>query len=201
MAQASNTSNLKIFEPINNYVYFYHLDEFIILPAYPESIQDQLQAHFSNDTPLLRTAPIYSYHSSGPRSMQVSLSLHREYMKQINIGKSNASVKTGDDYVDTLIKYVHAMALPRYEASQKMVNPPLIAMRLADDIFIKGVVDGAVGVSYKLPIIHDNGKDKYAAVDISFSVSEVEPYDADYAISEGSLRGLSTTLEGRFYKK
>lgn len=122
-------------------------------------------------------------------------------MTQINWQRSNASVQMGDDYVDTIIKQVQAAVIPRYGDAEKMVNPPIVAVRFGDDIFIKGVINGAVSLTYQLPIITDkNGKDKYSIVDLGFSISEVDPYDADTVMLAGSYRGLSTTLERNLWK-
>lgn len=192
----------KIFNMIDNYVYLYHTDTFIILPVYPETITDTLGVSFASTTPLARSAPIYSYQNSGPRSIQVTLNLHRDMMTQINWKKSNANVAMGDDYVDTLVKQIQAAALPKYSASSKMVNPPIVAVRFGSDIFCKGVVTGAVSLTYQTPIITDtNGNDKYSQVGISFSINEVDPYDADTVMVAGSYRGLSTTLERNLWKK
>jgi hypothetical protein len=65
---------------IENYLYMYHTDQFVVLPTYPESIQDSLSANFNSSNLLARSAPIFSYSSSGPRTIQVSLSLHRDMM-------------------------------------------------------------------------------------------------------------------------
>ena len=73
----------------------------------------------------------------------------------------------------------------------------MVAVRFGNDIFIKGVVIGAVSVSYSLPIITGN---KYAHVSVSFTVEEVDPYDAQTVMQAGSFRGLSTTLEGSAWK-
>ena len=187
---------------IDNYIYFHHLDEFIIIPSYPESVIDNTQVSFASSTILTRSAPIYSYSSSGPRSVNFTLKLHRELMQQINYKKSNATVQMGDDYVDTIINYVQAAALPRYSASEKMVDPPIISLRLGDDIFIKGVVSNNVQISYSLPIITDiNGKDRYAMVEINFSINEIDPYDAETVLVAGSFRGLDTSLERNLWKQ
>ena len=182
---------------IENYLYMYHIDKFVLLPTYPETIQDQLGATFSQTSPLSRSAPIFSYSYSGPRTIQVSLSLHREMFTQLNYGASNLNLEIGDDYVDTMIRHLQAIALPRYSSSTKMVNPPLVAIRFGNDIFIKGVVNGGINVTYSGPILQDN---KYAQVQVSFTVSEIDPYDADTILSVGSFRGISTTLERRIYK-
>ena len=79
------------------------------------------------------------------------------------------------------------MALPVYGASSKLVDPPMIAIRFGNDIFCKGVVTGNVSVNYDLPIISGG---KYATVGIGFTISEVDPYDAQTVITQGSYRGL-----------
>jgi hypothetical protein len=107
-----------MFDLITNYIYLYHTNQFIILPSYPDSLSDNLDISYSYETPLLRTSPIFSYTKSGPRSVSVRLSLLRDMMSQINTGKSNLKIEIGDDYVDTLIKQIQAIALPRYASSK-----------------------------------------------------------------------------------
>ena len=102
-----------MFEMIDNYIYLYHTDQFVILPTYPETVQDSLSSTFAHSNPLSRSAPIYSYSYSGPRSIQVNLKLHREMMTQINYRVSNLTVEIGDDYIDTLIKQLQSIALPK----------------------------------------------------------------------------------------
>ena len=137
----------RTFKMIENYIYLYHVDQFIVLPTFPDSIQDRISINFNKSTPMSRSAPIYSYSDSGPRSLQVQLDLHRDMMTQINYGVSNVSVAIGDDYIDTLIKQIQAAALPSYAAASKMVDPPIVAVRFGDDIFIKGVVVDGVSVA------------------------------------------------------
>lgn len=186
-----------MFNMIENYIYLYHLDKFIVLPTYPETVSDHLDATFSQTSPLSRSAPIFAYSHSGPRTVQVRLSLHREMMTEINYKVSNINVELGDDYVDTLAKQIQAVALPRYSTSAKMVNPPLIALRFGNEIYIKGVVQGGINLEYSGPILSNN---KYALVNISFNVVEVDPYDADSILSVGSFRGINRTLERNLYK-
>ena len=206
-----SSSMLRKFNMIENYIYLYHLDKFIVLPTYPESIQDTLSATFASTSALARSAPIFSYSHSGPRTMQIQLTLQREMMTQINYGTSNinlSEVELGDDYVDTMINELQAIALPKYASSAKMVDPPMVAVRFGSEVYIKGVVDGGITVTYEGPIL-GNGKDdeksnpfegKYSIVRVSFVVKEVDPWDADTIVKHGSFRGLSTTLERRIYK-
>ena len=174
------------FSMIDNYIYLYHTDKFIVLPGYPESIQDTMTSTFDQTNPLARSAPLFTYSGSGPRTVQISLPFHREMMQQINYGVSNFNIEIGDDYVDTIIKELQSISVPRYVATQKMVNPPMVALRLGDDIFIKGIVSGAISVTYNLPILENN---KYAKVDVSFQITEIDPYSAETIAREGSLRG------------
>ena len=118
-------------------------------------------------------------------------------MTQINHGISNLAVELGDDYVDTIIKQLQAVALPSYKSASKMVNPPQVAVRFGNEIFIKGIVNGSVSVTYELPILSDN---KYAQVTVEFTVTETDPYDAETVAAMGSFRGLDKTLEKRLYK-
>lgn len=188
-------NNDRPFNMIDNYIYLYHTGTFIAIPTYPESVTDTLNVSFATTTPLSRSAPIYSYQNSGPRTVQFALRLQRELMTQINWAKSNAVTSVNDDYIDILIREIQAIALPKYNNSSKMVDPPIIAVRFGSDIFCKGVVQGGVSINYELPIITDKaGNDKYSIVNISFTVHEIDPYDADTVMLAGSYRGLSTNL-------
>lgn len=182
------------------YIYLYHTDEYLILPQFPSSVSDNMESNFNSQNALSRTAPIFSYNNSGPRTVQVTLQLHRDMMNDLNMNRSNIRLNQGndiiyspkDDYVDVLIKKLQSIALPRYQASEKMVNPPMVAIRFGDDIFIKGVVaSGGVSVTYDLPLLRNN---KYAQANIVFTVSETSAYDADTVGKLGSRRGLTAAL-------
>ena len=193
--------SLDKFDLITNYIYLYHIDKFIVLPTYPETIQDTLNSTFQQTNALARSAPIFTYSNSGPRSMQITLNLHRDLMTQINYGVSNINlneVDIGDDYIDTMIKQLQAIALPAYATAEKMVNPPMVALRFGNEIYVKGVVTSGITVTYGLPLL---ANDKYASVSVSFSVSEVDPYDANSVMINGSFRGLNKTLERRLFKR
>ena len=115
-------------------------------------------------------------------------------MKQVNYGVSNTIVDLGDDYVDTLIKQIQAVSLPTYDAASSIVSPPIIAIRVGNQIYCKGVVNGALGITYEGPILDTN---KYAVVDINFSVFEIDPYDAQSVQRVGSFRSFNKDLERR----
>ena len=188
---------------INNYIYFYHLKDekgngtFLILPTVPDSVADTLDSRFNQTNILARTAPIMTYSYSGPRTVQVSLPLHRDVMDNLNIDVSNLNLDIGEDYVDKLVNYLQAIALPAYDSSRKLVNPPMVALRFGNDLFIKGVVTGGVTTRKDLPLLADG---RYSQIVISFQITEVDPYDAVSVVEQGMLRGLSTTLERNLYK-
>lgn len=189
------------YKQIDNYIYLFHTDTFIVVPAFVDNITDSLGVNFASETPLSRTAPIYSYQNSGPRTVRILFNLHRDMMKEINYGVSNApvdlSMPNNDDYVDYMIKAIQAAALPSYDAANKMVNPPVVAARIGSDIFIKGVVTGGVEVNYSYPII-ENGK--YATVNMGITISEIDPYQASDVLQMGSYRGVPKTLERFTYQ-
>ena len=81
-----------------------------------------------------------------------------------------------------------------------MVNPPMVSVRLGNEIYVKGIVNGGIQVTYQLPILAATSSlegDKYAQVTVTFTVSEIDPYDAETVMLEGSFRGLDRTLERR----
>lgn len=179
----------------DNYIYISHLDEkfqFWKLPTWPETIADTMSSSFAATTALGRTAPVYTFSNSGPRTVQVELPLHRDIMDDVNIGISNSSLGEGEDYVDNLIRALQAIAVPKYNITNKAVEPPLVAMRLSNEIFIKGVVTSGIALTYSKPIL-SNGK--YAQVTLSITISEVDPYDATAVFKNGGFRGVVKSLK------
>lgn len=196
----SNQDQFQKAELPDCYLYISHLEEdfkFWILPQYPDTINDSMSSNFASNSALGRSAPVWTYSNSGPRSVQITLSLYREMMDAYNVGRSNSKLLTDErgivkeDYVDNLIHAIQSIAVPKYNLSNKMVEPPLVAVRLGQEVFIKGIVNGAIGVTYKKPLLYNN---KYACVDLSFTVTEVDPYDATEVFNNGSFRGVVRTL-------
>ena len=195
----------RIYQPIDNYIYLYHTNTLIILPGFPENLTDSTQVSFNSSTSLGRSAPIFSYQGSGPRSMQIDLNIHREALNLMNYTNSNSELKPffkpEDDYTDVIIRLLQAAALPVYAGSEKMVDPPLVACRFGNDVYIKGIINGSVGISYQLPLLRNN---KLAQIAISFNVSEVDAYDAMMVSQIGSYRdpgdiNINTTLDSEVY--
>ena len=179
---------------LNNYIYLYHTNEWLWLPEYPDSVSDSMQSNFQSTNALSRTAPYYTWSNSGPRKVQIQLNLHRHMLDDLNLNLANfrIDVKNGLDYFDALIRKIQAIALPRYDESYKGVVPPMVALRLGKDIFIKGVVVGTVSVVYQKPIDED---DKYVYCTLNFEVYETDAYDALSVAREGSFRGITRVFE------
>lgn len=195
------TNDLNYFNLLNNYVYIYHLGEdgeFAVLPSWPESITDSQSPNWSSSQPLARSAPLQSYSGSGPRQMSFTFQLHRDAFSVVNKDVSNLRVDkiAEDDYVDTVIKRLQACAVPKYTDALKMINPPMAAVKLGNDIFIKGIVT-SVSTTYQKPIMKDG---KYAIANVTFAITEVDPYDAKTVEKNGSFRGITRTLKNGIYK-
>lgn len=178
--------NLSV-SPTENQIVLHHINKIFTIPVDPDSISDSMGVSFAESTPLSRSAPIYSYQNSGPRTVQVSFTLHRDLMREFNPGYSNPG--SSKDPIDDLIDNLDALVLPDYNSASKIVNPPLVSLKLRDEIYIKGVVTGSVGVTYNLPLLNYGGKNapkyKYAMVTFSFGVAETTPFSASILPAAG----------------
>jgi len=178
----------------DNYIYISHLDEgfqFWKLPTWPDTVADTMQSNFGQTTALGRTAPVYTFSNAGPRTVQIEIILHRDIMDDVNTGISNSQLGEGEDYVDNLLRALQSISVPKYNLTNKAVEPPLVALRLGNEIFIKGVVTSGIAVTFEKPILM-NGK--YANVHLSITISEVDPYDATSVFKNGSFRGVVKSL-------
>lgn len=179
------------------YLYISHLDEayqYWMLPGYPEKVTDSMQSEFMANSALGRSAPVFTFSHSGPRTIQINLSFHRDMFEDINrflYPNGSDYFADGDDMAEKFIHALQAIAVPKYNLSNKAIEPPLVAIRLGREVFIKGIVSGGVSVTYGKPILSN---EKYALIEISFTVSEVDPYDSSTVFKNGSFRGLTATL-------
>lgn len=178
--------NRKLNIPEENYIYFHHTNTKLIIPVDPDAISDSMGASFASNFPLSRSAPIYSYQNSGPRTVAVNFTIHRDLCNEYN--------NLGYDAVDALITNLDQMVLPDYNAAGKIVNPPVVSLKLRDDIFIKGIVTNC-SHTFQLPIINYGTEDspsfKYAVVGLNFAVSETTPYSASIIPNIGQYRNGS----------
>ena len=59
-----------------NYIYISHLGKegyYWWIPCCPKSMTDSMSSEFVPTTALGRTAPVYTYSSSGPRTLQLDI--------------------------------------------------------------------------------------------------------------------------------
>lgn len=177
------------------YIYISHLDgiapQYWRLPQYPDEVTDQMQSTFSEQNALGRSAPVYTFSNAGPRTVQFNLEFHRDMIDEANVGYNRVQLNDGEDHSDKLISALQAIAVPKYNLTNKTIEPPLVAIRLGRQVFIKGVVTSAISVTYKKPIL---ANEKFAVVGIGFTVAEVDPYDASTVYTNGSFRGLVDTM-------
>lgn len=173
------------------YLYISHLDEdykYWQLPGYPDNVSDSMSSNFQNTSALGRSAPVFTFSNSGPRTISLSLEFHRDMFEEM---PSNVKPRDGEDKAESFIHAIQAIAVPKYNLSNKAIEPPLVAVRLGKEIFIKGIVSGNVGVEYAKPILVN---EKYAVIKISFTITEVDPYDSTTVFKNGSFRGMTQTL-------
>ena len=194
-------------QSLSAYIYIYHLGLQFNIPTIPDSFNDSLGIQFEATPVLGRSAPQQTFTSAGPRSIQVSLKFHRQIFALENpqLGTLTQSKKvlmpdvaTGElveykatDAADVFINALQALSVPKYTDAAKSIVPPSLFVRFGDEIAIRGVPSGFQKISSG-PWLKSN---KQAEVTITFTVTEVEPYSAQYVAQNGGLRGLSTTLE------
>lgn len=175
------------------YLYISHLDlpenaKYWQLPGYPDEVTDNMPSEFAASTALGRSAPVYTFSNAGPRSIQLSLNFHRDMFEDM---PTNVTPRDGEDKAESFIHALQAIAVPKYNLSNKAIEPPLVAVRLGREVFIKGVVTSGINVTFGKPILVN---EKYATMKISFTISEVDPYDASTVFQNGSFRGLTATM-------
>jgi hypothetical protein len=147
-----------------------------------------MPSEFAAATALGRSAPVYTFSNAGPRSIQITLNFHRDMFEDM---PTNVTPRDGEDKAESFIHAMQAIAVPKYNLSNKAIEPPLVAVRLGREVFIKGVVTSGISVTFGKPILVN---EKYATMKISFTVSEVDPYDSTTVFQNGSFRGLTATM-------
>lgn len=195
MSKLKDIASSPLYDVFPNFIYLYHTEEAYILPEYPDSVSDKMQSTFQATNALSRTAPVFTYSNSGPRSVQIQLHLHRDMLNEVNGVNGTIILEDGEEPIDALIRDIQSIALPVYRVANKQVVPPMVAVRLGNSIFVKGVVQGGVSIEWQKPILDD---DRYAQCTLSFEVLEVEPFDATSVAQLGSFRGVTSTFKDMF---
>ena len=187
---------------VDSYIYIYHLGLKFNLPTLPDSLTDTMPIDFSTQPVLARSAPQVSWSSAGPRSTQITIPIHRHIFAMENdfktflpldklqqYGVDPESVKKYDA-ADLLINALISLSLPKYSDAEKAITPPTVLVRYGNEFCIRGVPSSVTKTSTG-PWLKSG---KMAMVNLQFTITEVEPYSAEYALQAGSLRGISTDL-------
>lgn len=127
-------------------------------PCYPESVDDSQTASYQPTNILGRSEPFQIYTGSGPRSVNVSFTMHCEMVHGANSYQSNY------EYVNSLVRLVESSCYPNYGSGVAAIK---CTLQVALNIRITGIITN-VSTKWYGPII-DN---KYQMVDLSFSVTE-----------------------------
>lgn len=192
---------------VSAYIYIYHLGVEFNLPTLPTSFTDSMSINFNSQTILGRSAPLQTFTSAGPRSVTLSFALHRhmftlenpqldsftnkKYVTLPNPSTGQSQQVAATDAADLLINALTTLSLPKYLDSTKAIIPPSIFVRCGDELAIRGVPSNVQKTSEGVWLKNN----KLSTVTFQFTVTEIEPYSAQYVAANGALRSISTTLE------
>lgn len=173
---------------VESYIYIYHINKKFNLPVVPDSFSNSLPINFSPTTIPMSSAPLQTFSSAGPRSLMVTLKLNRALFEMDNADEEGQEERS--EQMEQLINALSALSLPTYSNSTKLVVPPSILYRAGKEICISGIVSGNVTISTSGAWVHE----KLSNVDISFTITEVLPFSAEYTAKNGMYRSISTEL-------
>jgi hypothetical protein len=111
-----------------------------------------MQSNFAQTNALGRTAPVYTFSNSGPRTVQIGLPLHRDIMDEVNIGISNVFLGEGEDYIDNLLKFFTPTVF-NIKYRIKSINPNTI-VKINNTITVGSIV--AIAIDIPIVIIRIN---------------------------------------------
>lgn len=169
-----------------NFLYLHHLDLLVWIPTYAEEMDMTQRTSYTQSKPLGAPNDIYSFGGSGPRTIQRQIFIDRDLMSVLG-GKG--LVGEGDP-IETLIRAMEATCVAKYEDARRMINPPLVTYKEANELTITGVVVGTVNIKAYGGWI-DGRKRCYS---MNLNISEIEQYDASTIMEIGQYRGLNNTL-------
>lgn len=201
----------------NNYIYLYHLNKYWYIPVTPDDASDSMSTTFASTNALSRSAPVFTYSNSGPRTVAINLSFHRdmmrdfasqtgkrldkskfitlkgltraEYFSAFSEKEENTPTQLSEDYVDSLIRALQSVALPNY--SDYNQNSRVVTPPMVAIRFGSEIfIKGVVASGITVNYrkpIMSDGK--YSTINMQFTVSEVDPYTAAQVAKNGSFRG------------
>lgn len=163
----------------NNYIHNHSTGATYYLP-YPDTLNDSMAVSYTPVTILSRSAPVYVWTNSGPRTVSVEFNLHRDMDNDsVIIGLTKRQFT-----VNKFLDEIQSLSLPSYSNSG-VITAPQISMRIGSKCFITGVLTSAPQVNYNKPLNKDG---EYQQATVSLAISEVGAYDADIVRSVGNYR-------------
>lgn len=152
------------------------------IPGYPQQVSDSMSATYQNVEILARSAPIYSWARSGPRTLTFQLSVHKDMDWE---GSGYDLTKVGD--ISELMEEYQALTLPNYEDAYR-VEAPKLTIRIGNSIRITGIPQ-EISFTAALPL---DPYGSYMAGTFSFTINEINPYEAKEVVTSlHNARGLS----------
>lgn len=172
-----------------NFLYLHHLDLLVWIPTYGSEINVTQNASYSHTKPLGAPNDIYSFAGSGPRTMNRTIEIDRDTIQILN-----ANGLTGDgDPIETLLRALESCCVANYSDARRMINPPIVTYKEAQEITITGVIVGSITTSARGGWI--NGRKRNYSIQLV--ITEIEQYDAQSIMQTGHYRGLNNTLMQR----
>lgn len=168
---------------IDSFIYLYHLDRFFNIPTTPDSLPNSYTSRFSLEEIMNRTAPKITYSGSGPRTLSISLVLHTQLFALDN--PESPSV-TKD-----LVKALIACSYPSFNFETSKIVPPMVLIKFGQAATIRGVITSPIQCNLKEPWLKDG---TLALADVSFTVTEIDQYSAEYIMSFGTSPSVPSDL-------
>jgi hypothetical protein len=171
---------------ISSYIYLYHTGETFNIPVTPENLANSYQSKFSLEEIMNRTAPKASFSGSGPRTLQVNLTIHSQLYALDNPDQP--------DLTKGLIKALCACSYPEFDASSYKITPPRVLIKFGEACTIRGVITSGVSCTYSGPWLKDG---TMAIATISFTVTELDQLSASFIQEFGANIPIPTDFERR----
>lgn len=153
------------------------------LPVLPESVSEAVSAQWTDTSIIGRSASYRSYQGTSNRTVNFNLKLHMDLLSDL----SNSNLD-----LTAITDYLKALTYPEYSKSE--LRPPVVILKLADVIKLRGTCD-SVNVTYELPLktmmkYRHTGKLMYSQCTVSFQFTEVPviaPTSSDIARGKKDL--------------
>lgn len=171
---------------IEAWIYCYHLDKFFNLPTTPNELPNTYATKFTVEEVMNRTAPKASFSGSGPRTLNINLSIHSQLFALDN--------PESPSITKDLIKALIACSYPGFNFETSEIVPPMVLMKFGEAASIRGVINSGINVTFSEPWLKDG---TLAMANINFTVTEIDQFSAEYISKFGANIPIPTDLKRR----